>query len=160
MTLIIIAALSRNRVIGKEGKLPWHIPEDLKRFKRLTSGNTVLMGRKTYESLGKPLPDRRNVVLTSAPIPGIETYRTISEALQELSNEEKVFVIGGGEIFSQFLPLVDEMYLTIVERDVEGDTYFPAYERLVGTEFAVAQREEHEGFTFVDFSRIKGSAAS
>ena len=103
MKLIIIAALNGDRVIGVHGKLPWHVSEDLKRFKRLTMGHTVLMGRKTYESMGKPLAQRRNVVLTSREIPGVETYPTIGDALRALQDQERVFVIGGGELYTQFL---------------------------------------------------------
>jgi dihydrofolate reductase len=154
MRLIIIAALSRNRVIGKNGKIPWHISEDLKRFKRITSGHTVLMGRKTFESLGKPLPNRRNVVLTSRQIPGIETYDTLDKALHALKNEDKVFLIGGGEIFAQALERVDEMYLTLVDRDVEGDVYFPEYRHLIGKRFREVNRESHEGFTFANYVRM------
>lgn len=154
MKLLLIAALSRNRVIGKEGKLPWHIPEDLRRFKRLTTGHTVLMGRKTFESLGKPLPNRRNVVLTSRTIPGIETYSSIPAALEALADEEKVFVIGGGEIFRQFLERVDGWYLTIVEKEVEGDVFFPPYEHLIGSQFLLVNKEEHEGFTFLDYVKV------
>lgn len=151
MKLIIIAALSRNRVIGKDGKLPWHISEDLKRFKRLTTGHTVLMGRKTYESLGKLLPNRRNVVLTSHTIPNVETYPTLAQALQALEKEEKVFVIGGGEIFAQLLDHADELHLTIIDKEVEGDTFFPPYKHLIGTRYRLVSREEHEGFVFEDY---------
>jgi dihydrofolate reductase len=133
MKLIIIAALNRKRVIGNKGKLPWHISEDLKRFKRLTVGHAVLMGRKTFESMGKPLSDRRNVVLTSKTIPGVESYSTIAAALVALKEEEKIFVIGGGKIFEQFLDRVDELHLTLVDIDVDGDTFFPSYEHLIGT---------------------------
>lgn len=158
MKLLIIAALDRNRVIGKSGKLPWHLPEDLKRFKRITSGHTVLMGRKTFESLGKPLPNRRNVVLSSQPLPGVECYRSLSEALQALEDVTTVYVIGGGEIFQQALPIVDGLHLTIVEGEHEGDTFFPAYERLIGTTFALTAKEDHEGYSFVDYTRISRSA--
>lgn len=151
MKLIIIAALSRNRVIGKDGKLPWHISEDLKRFKRLTTGHTVLMGRKTFESLGKPLPHRRNVVLTSHTLPDVETYPTLAQALQALEKEEKVFVIGGGEIFAQLIDHADELHLTLVDQEVEGDTFFPPYEHLVGTRYRLVSREVHEGFVFEDY---------
>ncbi len=103
MKLIIIAALNKKRVIGHNGKLPWHISEDLKRFKRLTIGHAVLMGRKTFESMGKPLPDRRNVVLSSKKIPGVETYSTVAAALGALKDQEKIFMIGGGKIFERVL---------------------------------------------------------
>ncbi len=152
MQLIIIAALNRKRVIGKDGKLPWHISEDLKRFKRLTVGHTVLMGRKTFESMGKPLTERRNVVLTSKKIPGVETYPTITEALSALKDEEKIFVIGGGKIFEQFLDKVSDLFLTIVDDDVDGDTFFPSYEHLFGTHFTLVSEEKHDGFVFRDYS--------
>lgn len=154
MKLIIIAALSRNRVIGKDGKVPWHISEDLKRFKRITTGHTVLMGRKSYESIGKPLANRRNVVVTSKQIPGIETYKTLEEALRSLENEEQVFVIGGGNLFAQMLDRVDEMYLTLVDQQVEGDVFFPSFENLIGKRFREVRREQHEGYAFVDYSRL------
>ena len=154
MKILMIAALDRNRVIGRDGKLPWHISEDLKRFKRLTKGHVVLMGRKTYESLGKPLPDRRNVVLSSGPIPGVESYRSLAEALRALKDERTVFVIGGGEVFRQALPIADGLHLTIVDGEHEGDTFFPEYEHLIGTTFEITVHEDHEGFSFVDYKRL------
>ncbi len=153
MKLIAIAAASLNRVIGKDGQVPWDIPEDLHRFMHLTRGHTVLMGRKSYESLGKPLADRRNVVLTSKSIPGVETYSSIKQALFAVRNDEKVFVIGGGEIFRQMLPSVDMIQLTLVDRMVEGDTFFPPYEDLVKSEFRLVFEEKHDGFTYLDYVR-------
>ena len=154
MKLAVIVAVAHNRVIGRGGKLPWHISEDLKRFKRLTTGHTVLMGRKTFESIGRPLPNRRNVVISSTPQPGVETYRTIPEALKALQGEEKVFVIGGGQLYACLLDSADELYLTLVDQDIEGDTIFPHYEQLLGTHFREVERERHEGYTFVDYLRI------
>lgn len=154
MTLAIIAAIGKNRVIGKEGQLPWHIADDLKRFKRLTSGHVVLMGRKTFESIGKPLSNRRNVVISSTPVPHVETYRSVDDALAALANEEKVFVIGGGEVYRQLLDRADELYLTFVDRDLAGDTFFPPYEHLLGSTFQLLHEEVHEGFTFADYRRI------
>ncbi len=155
MKLIAIAAVSLNRVIGKNGHVPWDIPDDLHRFMRLTVGHTVLMGRKSYESLGKPLPKRRNVVLTSKTIAGVETYPSIDAALEAVRSDEKVFVIGGGDIFRQMLHLVDMIQLTLVERVVEGDTFFPPYEDFVGSEFSVQFEEQHEGFKYLDYVRKK-----
>jgi dihydrofolate reductase len=152
--LALIVAVARNRVIGKGGKLPWHISEDLKRFKRLTTGHALLMGRKTYESIGRPLPNRRNVVISSTPQPGVETYRTIPEALEALTDQEKVFVIGGGQLYNCLLDSADELHLTLVDQDVEGDTFFPPYEQLLGTRYREVGREEHEGYTFVDYLRM------
>ena len=153
MKLAIVAAIARNRVIGKAGALPWHVSEDLKRFKRLTTGHAVLMGRTTFESIGKPLPNRRNVVVTSRPIPGLETYPSIESALDALKDQELVFVIGGGRMYAQLLDRADELYLTFIERDVEGDTLFPPYEDLLRRAFTPVFREQHDGFVFIDFVR-------
>ena len=155
MELVIIAALNKKRVIGKDGRLPWHISDDLKRFKKLTVGHAVLMGRKTYESMGKPLPDRRNVVLTTRSIAGVETYASIGTALDALKEEPLVFVIGGGAIFEQFLEHADELRLTIVDNDLDGDAFFPPYEHLIGTRFRLANEEPHEGFIFRDYTARK-----
>jgi len=154
VTIAIIAAVARNRVIGRSGTLPWHIPEDLKRFKRLTTGHTILMGRRTYASLGRPLPNRRNVVLTTHPIPGTECYGSIDEALTALAAEPRVFVIGGAALFSAFLDRADELLLTLIHRDVEGDTFFPPFETLLATRYRETFREDHEGFSFVDYRRM------
>jgi len=153
LKLVAIAAISLNHVIGKDGKVPWNIPEDLRRFMRLTRGNTVLMGRKSYESLGKLLPERRNVVLSSKQIPGVETYSTIDAALAALKNQDTVFVIGGGQIFAQILGRVDSLLLTLVEREVGGDTFFPPYEELVKSQFVLLHEERHEGYTYLDYER-------
>ena len=154
MKLILIAALTRNRVIGKDGAVPWDIPEDIARFKRLTLGHVVLMGRGTYEALSSPLTDRRNVIITSRKIEGVETYPTIAEALQALRNEEVVFVIGGGQIFAQLLLSAAELRLTLVEQETDGDAFFPPYEHLIGSLFRLASKEEHKGFSFLDYVRV------
>jgi dihydrofolate reductase len=155
MKLIFVAALTRNRVIGKDRAVPWDIPEDFQRFKRMTLGHVVLMGRGTYDTLSSPLTNRRNVVLTSRKINGVETYSTIAEALEVLKNEREVFVIGGGQIFAQLLLSAAELRLTLVEQDVDGDTFFPPYEHLIGSLFQLASKEEHEGFSFLDYTRVK-----
>ena len=154
MRLIIIAALNRKRVIGRNGKVPWHIPEDLKRLKKLTIGHTLLMGRGTYESLQTPLPNRRHVVLTSRTLPGVESYETIPEALRALKDQERVFIFGGGEIFAAMLEMADECLLTLVHNDEDGDTYFPPYEHLVGKVFREVRREKKEGYEFVDLEKL------
>jgi dihydrofolate reductase len=158
MTLAIIAAIGKNRVIGKSGKLPWHISEDLKRFKKLTSGHTILMGRKTFESIGKPLSNRRNVVISSKQIPHVETYPSVDAALKGLADEERVFVIGGGQVYAQLLDRADELYLTFVDVRVDGDAFFPPYEHLLGERFALVHHEAHDGFAFADYVRVQGSA--
>jgi dihydrofolate reductase len=154
VTLALIAAVARNRTIGRAGTLPWHIPEDLKRFKHLTTGHTIVMGRRTWASIGKPLPNRRNVVLTSHPVQGMECYRNTGELLTSLSSERRVFIIGGAALYAAFLERADELYLTLVHRDVEGDTFFPPYEHLLGPLFRETSREDHDGFSFVDYRRV------
>ena len=154
MKLAIIAAVGHRRAIGKDGKLPWYIPEDLKRFKRLTSGHALLMGRGTWESLGRPLPGRRNVVLSSSPVTGIESYASLEDSLRALATAEKVFVIGGGAVYAQLIERADELYLTLVDREVEADTFFPPYEHLIGKVFRETAREHHQEFEFVDYVRI------
>ena len=153
MKLAIIVAIGNNRVIGINGALPWHIADDLKRFKRLTTGHAVLMGRKTYESIGKPLVNRRNVVITAKQIPGVETYASVEAALTALANQEKVFVIGGGQIYAQLLEKADQLHLTFVDREIEGDTLFPPYESLLENKFRLTYKEEHDGFVFADYER-------
>lgn len=153
MKLAIIAAIARNRVIGREGKLPWHLPDDLKRFRRLTIGHTVVMGRKTWESIGKPLSRRRNVVVSSTPLTGVERCSTLTEALALLEGEERVFIIGGGSLYAQVLDRADELYLTLVHRTVDGDVFFPPYEHLLGTLFTETVRESHLEFDFVEYVR-------
>ncbi len=153
MRLALIAAVARNRVIGRGGKIPWHIPEDLKRFKRLTLGHAVLMGRRTWESLGRPLPGRRNVVVSSREVPGVESYRTVEEALGALAGAERVFVIGGAALYERVLACADELYLTLVDQEPEGDTRFPPYEELLRTGYRLAGREDREGYHFVDYIR-------
>ena len=159
--IIIIAAIAeKNRVIGKDGKLPWYISEDLKRFKRLTTGYAVLMGRKTFESiverLGKPLPERRSIVLTSksfADYPGVETYPAIESALTAIKSEEKIFVVGGERVFKETLPLADALELTIVEGAYEGDAFFPEYEEIITKQFQIFNKEKKEGYRFESYKR-------
>jgi dihydrofolate reductase len=153
VTIAIIAAHDRKRGIGKDGKLPWHISEDLRRFKKLTMGHAVVMGRKTWQSLGKPLTGRRNVVLSTGPLNGVEVYRSIDDLLEALKDEERIFVIGGGEVYRQFLGRADELYLTIVDRETDADTFFPPYEQLIGSTYSCVGTESHDGFSFADYRR-------
>ena len=137
MALRAIAAMSLNRVIGKDGKIPWHIPEDFKWFKKTTTGQAVLMGRKTFESLGRPLPNRRNLVVSRAGdlVEGVEMVRDLA-AFRPEDYPCDVWVIGGGEIYRQTLDRCEEIYLSVVNRVVEGDVFFPEFEdkfELVGT---------------------------
>ena len=121
--------MAANRVIGKDGALPWHLPEDLKFFRRTTTGHPILMGRKTWESLGRPLPNRRNLILsrTLPDQPGAEVLRSVA-AFDALAPEGPVFIIGGAEIYQLLLPRTDEILLTVLDAPAEGDTTFPAFE--------------------------------
>jgi dihydrofolate reductase len=128
MGISIIAAMSRNRVIGMGGAIPWKIPEDLRRFRELTLGHTVIMGRKTFESIGRPLAGRRNIVVTNQQNysrEGIVAVHSLEEAIESSGPDEELFICGGGEIYRQALPLCSRIYLTIVDLDIEGDTFFP-----------------------------------
>lgn len=130
MTISIIVAMAENRAIGKDGDLIWHNSRDLKHFKKITSGHTVIMGYKTYLSLPnqKALPNRRNIILTTrlenAP-EGFEITDSIQKALEMVKDEEEVFIMGGGMVYEQFLPLADRLYLTRIGKCFEADTYFP-----------------------------------
>ncbi|MFH1188422.1 MAG: dihydrofolate reductase [bacterium] len=157
MSIAIIAAVAKNGVIGSGGELPWHIPEDLQRFRNLTFEKTVLMGRKTFESIlarnGRPLPHRKNIVVTRqinyhVP-PEVTVYQTIDEALR-IHQQEDIFVIGGGEIYKQTLPQADTLYLTYIDSPFKGDTYFPPLPR---TTWHVTERIERNGYQFLTYER-------
>ena len=124
-----IAAMSENRVIGNGNKIPWHLPEDFKWFKKMTTGNVIVMGRKTFESIGKPLPNRETIVLSRGAFqyPGVRTISDLSQI--DLAKEAReVFICGGAQIYEQTLPLCSDLYLTLVKRTVEGDAFFPKFE--------------------------------
>lgn len=136
VSISMIAALSTNRVIGVEGKLPWYLPEDLKFFKTVTSHKPVIMGRATFDSIGKPLPNRFNIVITRNPDfshPGVRISPSLPEALEmakghaEIDGIDEVMVIGGGQIYAAAMPYADHLYLTRVDVDIEGDTFFPEF---------------------------------
>lgn len=124
-----IAAMSENRVIGNGNKIPWHLPEDFKWFKKMTTGQIIVMGRKTFESIGKPLPNRTTIVLsrTNFQFPGVETVSGLDQL--DLNNESpEIFICGGAQIYEQTLSLCSDLYLTLVKRTVEGDAFFPPFE--------------------------------
>src|SRR5665213_977224 len=127
MKISIIVAISENNAIGKNNQLLWHLPGDLKHFKDITSGHTIIMGRKTFDSVGKPLPNRRNIVVTrqTLTIPGCEVVNSIDAALELCKGEEEVFIGGGAEIYKTAMPHTDRIYLTIVHQPFEADTFFP-----------------------------------
>tara|TARA_B100000902_G_scaffold369971_1_gene394658 strand:+ start:268 stop:750 length:483 start_codon:yes stop_codon:yes gene_type:complete len=129
MDIELIWAQDQNGGIGKDGKLPWHISEDLQNFKKITSGSPIIMGRKTWESLPlKPLPNRRNIVLSSKQIDSIETYQSIDDCIKNLDYESdyKVFIIGGESIYKAFYPIATSLHLTLINKEIDGiDTFFP-----------------------------------
>lgn len=144
MKISLIAAKSENGVIGRGGKLPWHLPADLKRFKGLTTGHTVIMGRKTYESIGRPLPNRRSIIVTRNTDyrqEGVEVVNTFQEALTLANSEEEVYVIGGAEIFQLAVPRAEQIYLTLLHTVIDGDVFFP---ELDPKEWVLVKSERHE----------------
>ena len=157
--MIIIVAHDPNLVIGKDGSLPWHYSEDLKFFKKTTMGSPLLMGRVVFEELDeKPLPGRKNIVLSrSKKYDHVESFESIEEALKYLSGYQKVFVIGGGEIYKQMIDRSDELIITEIKKEYEGDTYLVDYRKDIGTKWEEIWREEHEDFAFVRYKRISTS---
>ena len=146
----LIVAHDKNRVIGYENQMPWHLPGDLQYFKKVTMGKPVIMGRKTFESIGRPLPGRRNIIITRNPAysaEGIEVVSSVDEALALVSDVEEIMIIGGEQIFTQCLPFADRLYITLIHHEFVGDTYFPAYEgwKLVSSE---AELTAPEGYTY------------
>ncbi len=130
--LIAIVAMASNRVIGRAGTLPWHFPEDLKFFKKTTLGHPILMGRATFESIGRPLPGRQNIVLsrTMEPREGVTVIRDVAELPDVCGGVETVFIIGGAQVYADLLPKCDGLYLTWIEQPYEGDTFLPPFEHL------------------------------
>ena len=149
--LVLIAAVTRNGIIGKDGGMPWHLPADLQHFKRLTLGHPILMGRRTWDSLGRPLPGRRNIVIsrqTGWQATGAEHAESLEAALQMVASDALAFVIGGAQLYAQALPLADRLELTEIEQHVDGDTRFPDWDR---SRFVETARESHvapQGWAF------------
>ena len=157
MIISLIAAMGKNRIIGKDNSLPWKLPEDMKRFKELTQGKPVVMGRKTFESIGKPLPNRKNIILTNDKNykkEGCIIVHSVQEALIPSKGDKEIMVIGGEQIFKEFLPIANRMYLTFIDENFEGDAYFPEYNK---NEWKEIKKEEHKNekykFVFVDLER-------
>lgn len=165
MNLSLVCALADNRAIGHKGQLVYHLPADLRHFKQLTTGHTVLMGRKTFESLPKgALPDRRNVVVSRRAdysAPGIEVFHSLAEALRSCAPDEKVFVIGGESVYAEALPLASDLWLThIHDTPAEADTFFPSYDVAQWTAVSVERHEADEKngrpYTFAHYVRRHG----
>lgn len=155
MSISLIAAIAENNCIGNNNALPWHIPEDLKRFKEITSGKTVLMGRKTWESIPekfRPLPNRKNIVISTQQnfsVPeGVYLYHSLSEALH--AHSEDLFIIGGAHMYAQTIDLADTLYITHVHQTVPGDTFFPHIDPSIWKKI---DTEHHDTFSFVTYKR-------
>ena len=152
--LHLIAAVARNRVIGYNGQIPWNSPGDLQHFKELTMGHTVIMGRRTFASIGRPLPGRENIIVTSTlyEIPGCIIVRSLAEAL-ELASREIIFIIGGQQLYKEALPLAEYLDLTLVDAEPKGDTFFP---EINWNDYEEVSREQHAGepaYTFVTYCK-------
>ena len=143
MRISLIAAMARNRVIGKDNQMPWHLPADLKYFKSVTTGKPVVMGRKTFQSIGRPLPHRRNIVISRdesfAPL-GCEVVGTPQEAMKLVGEVEEAMIIGGGQIYQYFMPLATDLYITLVDAAPDGDAFFPEWPE----EFKVVHSQKHQ----------------
>jgi len=160
MIVSAIVAISENRAIGKNNQLLWHLPADLRHFKDITSGHTIIMGRKTFDSVGKPLPNRRNIVVTRQHIviPGCEVVNSIADALELCKSEDEVFIGGGAEIYRAAMHRTDRIYLTIVHRHFEADTFFPETGQ---NEWKEVSYEDHQAdhknpfaYSFITLERV------
>ncbi len=149
----IIVAMTRDRVIGSGGGIPWHLPDDLQLFKRLSADGTLIMGRKTHASIGRPLPGRHNIVLsrTRQELPGVQLCTSFRAALYDARQRQRpVFVIGGAELYRQALPFAEELHISWIEQEVSGDTRFPAFEL---AEWLCCEQHDFPGFQYVRYRR-------
>jgi dihydrofolate reductase len=159
MTISSIVAISENHVIGKNNQLLWHMPTDLKHFKQITSGHTVIMGRKTFDSVGKPLPKRRNIIITRQhlDIPCCEVVSSVDEAIALCKDEAEVFIVGGAEIYRLALPQTNRIYLTIIHQAFEGDSFFPELDKFEWVETSrddyPADEKNKYPFSFIQLDR-------
>jgi dihydrofolate reductase len=156
----IIAAMSENRVIGRNNQLPWHMPADLARFKRLTTGHHVIMGRRTFESMGKPLPNRTNIVITRRRdwrAEGVIVMHELDQAIDAADGEDEVFVLGGADVFRLTMPYARRIYLTLIHAHIEGDTFFPEIDpqqwKLVSDEGHQADQKNRYPYSFQQYER-------
>lgn len=163
MRMTLVAAMAENRVIGRNNQLPWHLPADLRHFKRLTTGHPVIMGRRTFDSIHRrPLPQRQNIVISRDPefsAAGAATVHSLEEALALVADEQEVFVLGGAEIFHLALPRADRMVLTIVHAQVQGTVHFPQWNpdhwRIVHEESHPADAQNAYAMTFRTYERVR-----
>lgn len=161
-TISLVAAMAKNRVIGKDNKMPWHLPADLAHFKKVTMSKPIVMGRKTYESIGRPLPGRQNVVISRTEgleIEGCDVVHSIDSALELLEHEDEVMIIGGGFLYSQMIEQADKLYLTFIDLEVEGDTQFPQFEHLNLQQINQTEHRKDDknpyDYQFVDYEVLK-----
>lgn len=158
----MIAAMAHNRVIGLNNSMPWHMPADLQHFKRLTTGKTVLMGRKTYDSIGRALPNRRNLVVSRQPAPAgseAEWFTSLEAALAATTPDEEVMVMGGAEIYRQCLPKAERLYLTEIDAELRGDTWFPDYQSEADWQFISVEQHQADtknpfAYQFITLQRV------
>ena len=156
--LSLIVAIAKNRVIGVNNTLPWHLPEDLKRFRALTTGHHIIMGRKTYDSLGRLLPGRTTVIVTRNPdyqVEGAIVVHSLEAAISACGDDNEVFLIGGAELYKDGLTLANKLYMTEIDAEYEGDAFFPEFDE---AEWQVGERENHQaenglGFSYVSYQR-------
>jgi dihydrofolate reductase len=147
MIISSIAAIAENNAIGKNNQLLWRLPADLKHFKEITTGHTVIMGRKTFESVGKPLPNRRNIVITRSnalDIENVEVVNSIEQAISLCDQDEEVFIVGGAEIYKATMDITNQIYLTVVHANFDADTFFPEIDPMIWQQTAVEKHEADE----------------
>jgi len=160
MIISLIVAMANNRVIGKDNKMPWHLPADLAHFKKITMGKPIIMGRKTYESIGRALPGRRNIVITrqNITLAGCDVFHSLDDALGAVADESEVMIIGGGYLYQRALALAERLYLTLIDLNVDGDTFFPAWNENEWKEIANEQHSSNEknpyAYRFVTLEKI------
>jgi len=159
----LIVAVAENGVIGRDGKLPWYLADDLKRFKKLTMGHTIIMGRRTWESIGRPLPGRRMVVVSRQPdyrvdSPDVEVAASLDDALERAATNGDVeaYVIGGAELYKSALPVADRLYVTLVKAEIEGDTYFPvkSFDDFDWNSWVIVEQEPHDADSKNDYPYV------
>lgn len=163
MITSIIVAMGRSRVIGKDNRLPWRLREDLKHFKEITMGHTVVMGRKTHESIGQPLSGRSNIVISRNPAyraDGCTVVPSLEQALSRAAGQDEVFVIGGASVYAAALPLADRLYVTLIDHDFDGDAFFPSIDPRQWRETSRRSFDPQDGYRFsiVTYDRIRSAA--
>jgi dihydrofolate reductase len=161
MRISAVVAMSENHVIGVQNKLPWHMPADLQHFKTITINKPVMMGRKTYESIGRPLPNRLNVIISRDPsfkADGCSVYHSVDDAMSAIKNNEEIFIIGGAILFSEMLPRIKRIYLTVIHEHVEGDAFFPElnkkeWKEVESVKHHADERNPHD-YSFITLDRV------